>query len=440
MSGRIASDALWNGYGSAAAALPRIAGGDGVRFLLEDGRSVLDASNTGGSLGHRHPDIVAAMRRAIEAPVVNEAWTWTDREVAIEELGMVAFEGEAAWFGGLRFCLSGSEANDLALSLAQALTGRTALAARERAYHGASGLARDVTLQPHWHGGISWPSGEMSAVPGAASAIEIPAPVGERIGPVRPDPAADVRQLEGVDGLLSEAAAVIVDYTQGGKYHSAAYQDRLASAASSAGALWVADEVVTGFGRTGRWFEFQGASSRPDLLTLGKAFGAGAAPAGAVVFSRELAERLDGSAWQTGGTFRTHPAAIAAIRAHLAVVQRDGLVERAQAADPLLERALAELAGRHPSVSRIDGRGLHWTVELHGPGWRLWRGDPRDISIADRVRRAALDAGALIGTSGEQTSLFIAPPLIIEDVDLLRIVDALDAGLGEADEALTNVS
>jgi 4-aminobutyrate aminotransferase-like enzyme len=202
----------------------------------------------------------------------------------------------------------------------------------------------------------------------------------------------------------------------------------------------VADEVVTGFGRTGRWFEFQGASSRPDLVTLGKAFGAGAAPAGAVVVSRELTERLDGSGWQTGGTFRTHPATIAAVRAHLAVVQRDRLVERAQAADLLLEPALAELAARHPSVSRIDGRGLHWTVELHGPGWRSWRGDPRKITTADRVRRAALDAGALIGTSGEQTSLFIAPPLIIEDVDLLRIVDALDTGLRAADEVLTRVS
>jgi 4-aminobutyrate aminotransferase-like enzyme len=434
MSGRISSGELWSGYGSAGTQVPRIVGGEGVYFVLEDGRRVIDASNTGGPLGHRHPDIVAAMKRALEAPVVNEAWTWVDREVAIEELAAIAFEDDADWFGGLRFCLSGSEANDLALSLAQALTGRTALAARERAYHGASGLAREVTLQPHWHGGVAWRDGEISAVPRAGGPIEIPGPVGERIGPVVPDAAADVSRLQGVDGLLSEAAAVIVDYTQGGTYHSAAYQDELASAASSAGALWVADEVVTGFGRTGRWFEFQGGSSRPDLVTLGKAFGAGAAPAGAVVFSRQLAERLAGSSWQTGGTFRTHPATIAAVRAHLAVLQRDGLVERARAADSLLEGALTEVARRHPSVSRIDGRSLHWTVELHGPGWRAWRGDALHITVADRVRQVALDTGALIGTSGEQTSLFIAPALIIEDADLLRIVDALDAGLREADE------
>jgi 4-aminobutyrate aminotransferase-like enzyme len=94
-----------------------------------------------------------------------------------------------------------------------------------------------------------------------------------------------------------------------------------------------------------------------------------------------------------------------------------------------MERLLRQVADAHPSVARVDGRGLHWTVELHGPDWREWRADTADDPIASRVSSAALEAGALIGTSGEQTSLFIAPPLIVNDEELGRLADALDHGL-----------
>ena len=132
----------------------RVVGGQGVHLLLDDGRPVIDGSNTGCPLGHAHPEVVEAVRRAASRPVVNEGWLWVEREDAAAQLVEGAFAGED-WVAAVRLCLSGSEANDLALSLAQALTGRTAVATRERAYHGMCGLARDVTVQPHWHGGLA---------------------------------------------------------------------------------------------------------------------------------------------------------------------------------------------------------------------------------------------------------------------------------------------
>jgi 4-aminobutyrate aminotransferase-like enzyme len=114
------------------------------------------------------------------------------------------------------------------------------------------------------------------------------------------------------------------------------------------------------------------------------------------------------------------------------VSARDGLPERARALDGFLAARLAQLADAHPSISRIDGRGLHWTIELHGPDWRDWRGEEAE-PLASRVAAKALEANALIATSGEQTSLFIAPPLISDEHDLERIVAALDHGLGLAD-------
>src|SRR5260370_5226788 len=132
-----------------------VVGGEGVYFHLEDGRRLIDGSNTGGGLGHRHPAMVEAIRRAADTPVVNDGWTWIGRQQAADDLISMAFNGEADWVGAVRFCISGSEANDMALSLCQALTQRTALATRERAYHGLVGLSRSMTVQPHWHGGVA---------------------------------------------------------------------------------------------------------------------------------------------------------------------------------------------------------------------------------------------------------------------------------------------
>jgi 4-aminobutyrate aminotransferase-like enzyme len=417
-------------------AVPTIVGGQGVYFTLADGRRVLDGSNTGGPLGHQHPAMVEAISRAAAAPVVNESWAWAERQEATSELLDIAFGGDEGGFAEIHYCLSGSEANDLALSLAQALTGRETLATRERAYHGGSGLARDVTVQPHCHGGLSWRDGGVSAIPRAAAVVQLPAPIGERIGGTAPAPEIDAQRLHDAHEKLADAAAVIVDYTQGGIYHSAAYQDALAAAASTAGALWIADEVVTGFGRTGVRFSFEGAESRPDLVTLGKGLGGGAAPAGAVVISKQLANRMTDANWKTSGTFRGHPLTIAAIRAHLRVFEREGLADRAAGLDEIMYRLLVDAAARHPCVRRIDGRGLHWTVELHGPDWRSWRGEPGRVTVASLVAAAAREAGALIGTSDEETSLFLAPPLIVEEHELHSLVEALDHGLTAADHEL----
>ena len=412
----------------------RIVGGEGVHFVLDDGRRVIDGSNTGGPLGHQHPDMVQAIQRAATNPVVNDGWLWAEREDAARELFDIAFAGEGSWIGAVRFFISGSEANDLALSLAQAITGRSALATRERAYHGMVGLARDVTVQPHWHGGLAVHSGGTRPVPRGAKVNVLPGPVGARYGGERALPLSE--RLRDAEQVLRDSAAVIIDYSQGGVYHDAEYQDRVADAARKAGALWIADEVVTGFARTGRWFGFQGADSRPDMVTLGKPLAGGAAAAGAVVLSQRIVDQLEDKTWQTFSTFRGHPTMVTAMRALLRVIERDGLVQRVAALDSYMERRLLDIAERHPAVARVDGRGLHWTLELNGPSWKTWYADTDRPPLASQVALRALEAGALIGTSGEQTSVFLAPALIISEPELELLLEALDHGLDAADSEL----
>lgn len=416
-------------------AVPAVVGARGCYLELADGRRAIDASNTAAPLGHAHPDLVEALRSGLDGPALNEGWGWHQRDSAAEELLAVAFAGEESWVGAVRFFLSGSEANDAILALAQALTGRTPLTTRERAYHGGSGLAREMTVQPHWHGGLTYCTGGVRAVPRSTPVNELPMPVSARIRgenlPLPPRPE--------ISEPLSESAAVILDYSQGGVYHVPGYQDLVAEVAREQGALWVADEVVTGMGRTGGWFAFQQGQARPDAVTLGKPLAAGAMPAAAVVLSQDLVERMEGASWQSYSTFRSHPLMMPAIRAHLRVSARDGLPERARRLDAVFERRLAELVASHPSVTRVDGRGMHWTIELAGPDWREWRGEEPE-PLASRVAARALDAGALIATSGEQTSVFLAPPLTIDDQELEGLWDALDLGLEVADEELAQAT
>ncbi|MET4578188.1 class-III pyridoxal-phosphate-dependent aminotransferase [Ottowia thiooxydans] len=408
-----------------------VTGGEGCWYTLSNGRKVLDGSNTAAALGHRHPAIVEAMERAASHPTVSEGWAWKGREQAAQDLLEISYGSERSWVGAVRFGLSGSETNDMALSLCQVLTGRTPIATRERAYHGLTGLSRAVTTQPQWHGGLSRADGRVMPAPSIDEVRVLSAPTASRYG----ERVADLAQMDegAMATSLEGAAAVIIDYTQGGIYHHAAYQDRVARAAKRAGALWIADEVVTGAGRSGRWFAFQGGESRPDMVTMGKGLAGGIGPIGAVVLSKELCSELKGAAWQNYSTFRGHPTAMEGVSAYLRTIVRDQLLERVAALEPRIAARLIQLGERHPSVARVDGRGLHWTVEFHGSHWKNWKAATAQVPIASFAVKAALEAGVVLGTSGEETSLFIAPALIISDSELELLFQGLDHALEAAD-------
>jgi 4-aminobutyrate aminotransferase-like enzyme len=151
------------------------------------------------------------------------------------------------------------------------------------------------------------------------------------------------------------------------------------------------------------------------------------------VVSKDIVERLKGTSWQNYGTLRGHPISMAAVSAYLKVVSDDRILDHVASLEKVFTRRLLAIAQKHPSVQRVAGQGLHWTVELHGPDWRTWHADTTEVPIASRVAERALEAGAVIGTSGEQTSLFLAPPLIINALESEALLEALDHGLELAD-------
>jgi 4-aminobutyrate aminotransferase-like enzyme len=416
-----------------------IRGGVGATLELSDGREVIDAGSISASLlGHRHPALVEAVRHAAEAPYVTDGFGFGPRNQAAEDLIGIAFDGEE-WAGVVRFVCSASEANDMALELARTITGRLPLVSRNLAYHGALGLSREASNHPLWNGGLARASGGWEDPPDVASDWRtLPEPSVDTGSPSGPADAPDPTLTE-APSLLSGAAALITDHGSSGTlFPSSQYQDHLATAAAAAGALWISDEAVTGLGRLGYPFAFQRGSTRPDIVTLGKGLTGGAAPGGAVVLSRGMAERLGDRRWMTYSTFRGHPVTVAAISATIRTIRSEGLIERAREVGRRFGAQLCEMAEGHPVVRCVVGEGLLWAIDLHGRPEHasgVWHGDGKEIPVAEIVTGAALDQGALMSAYSGQV-VWLVPPLVITEEQLGRVVEILDGALTIADDAM----
>jgi adenosylmethionine-8-amino-7-oxononanoate aminotransferase len=241
--------------------------------------------------------------------------------------------------------------------------------------------------------------------------------------------------LVDADKLLEGSAAVIMDYSQGAVMPSAQYQDKLADAARRAGSLWIADETVTAFGRLGHPFAFHRGESRPDIVTLGKGITGGAAPAGAIVLSRQVVESMGDRRWKTSSTFRGQPLAVAAISATMHVVAEEGLVANAASLGKWAESQLRAMVSRHECVKAVIGEGLLWLFELAVPEQQAegnWYGNADSDTLPELVHQEALRRGAFIPVFSGQC-VWLIPPLIIDQEHLGLIIEALDAALSVAD-------
>jgi 4-aminobutyrate aminotransferase-like enzyme len=379
--------------------------------------------------------VVAAVQAAARSAYIDAYTGYAERERAAEDLLNLAF-GDEPWAQAVAFFVSASEAGDLGLVLAQHITDRDVIVTRTRKYHGSSGLTR--TVSPAALG-----DGRLVSIDEPASDIypsdtrRLPIPSCRRSAP---DPRHDCASvcLRDAPDLLRSAAAVVTEASPYGGFPSVGYQDVLAGIARTAGAIWMADETVTGFGRTGRWFAFQAGNSRPQLVQLGKGLTGGAAPGGALILSDDVIDSIGDRHWRTAGTYRGHPVSVAAISAVLRVLDRENLIERSRRLGSVLGRRLSELARRHACVACVEGEGLMWAIALVDSDARAWQAagatgsGGRTNSLAVLAREAALDRGVRVGLDLDG-SLWLVPPLITTEDEIERICDALDSALASAD-------
>jgi 4-aminobutyrate aminotransferase-like enzyme/Ser/Thr protein kinase RdoA (MazF antagonist) len=395
------------------------------QFLYdEDGLRFLDLVNNVAHVGHSHPRVVRAIRE--QAAVLN-----TNTRYLHENLVAFAERLTATLPAPLDVCYfvnSGSEANELAIRLARAATGRRGMVVVDVGYHGNTTTLVDVS--PYKHDG-----------PGGAGpppwVRKIPLPDVYRGQFRRDDPAAGPRYAAAVstaiDALLAHGeapAAFLAESVLSCGGQVVLPEDFLAEAyrrIRAAGAVAIADEVQVALGRVGShfWgFETQGVV--PDIVTLGKPLGNGH-PLGAVVTTREIA-RAFANGMEYFNTFGGNPVSCAAGMAVLDVIESEGLQQRAGEVGAQLLGGLRELVARHPVAGDARGLGLFAGLELVRDRETLEPAGEQASYVANRMR----ERGFLLSTDGPwHNVLKLKPPLCIAKEDIARLIDSLDHVLRE---------
>jgi taurine---2-oxoglutarate transaminase len=188
----------------------------------------------------------------------------------------------------------------------------------------------------------------------------------------------------------------------------------------------VSDEVMCGWGRTGAWFAVDHWGVVPDIITTAKGLTSSYAPLGAVGIRPEIADHFEDHVFWTGLTYNTHPLGVAAAIAAIAVMEEEGLVERARSMDPILRRHHEELAARHPSVGAHRNIGLFGVLEL-SPF------NSTNDTMAS-INRFLLDNG--VSTFVRWNTIMTNPPLVIAEEELAEGFEVLDKALEIADQAM----
>ncbi len=408
---------------------PTVVGGAGARFLLADGRSILDLSSQAecSNLGHQHPRVVAAIRdQAERLCFVANAWGAEPRaELARRLLELSGFEG-----GRVFFTLGGGDANEHAVKFARQSASKPdgLIVTRDRSYHGASYMGMALS-------GDSRTSWQVDAE--ALGVRHVPPPYAYREAfDGEEENEFGLRAADALGRCIDEAgagrvAAVLMEPDAGtnGVVAPDKYWPALRRQTTERGVWLIADEVMCGFWRCGEWFAWQryGVTGRPDLMTLAKGLTGAAVPLGAVVLSSAVAAALEHEMLYTGLTYCGHPLACAAGVAALAAYEEEGLIERSRAMGPGLLAELERLKARHPVIGDVrGGRGLFAVVELVAD--RATRAPlapwPQQPSQLKALVEAALAEGVSLATRGNL--IIIAPPLVISETDLAYALSLLD--------------
>ncbi len=389
-----------------------LAGGEGAWFWGEDGARWLDL----GSLvyqvnaGHGHRRIVEAVQRqAARLCVAHPAARYPEKEQLAESLLRLAPPG----FGKVFFTLGGAEANENALKIARLVTGRYKAISRYRSYHGASLGA--VSLTGDWR--------RPPVEPGIAGVTRVldwdcaRCPGGSRAPDCTHEPLTLVPRVLEEEGNVGAVVIEVVVGHNGVLIPPPGYLERIRAACDRHGALLVFDEVLTGFGRTGKWLALEHFGVEPDVITLGKGLTSGYAPLGAVLVREEVARHFDDRVLAAGLTHYAHPLGVAAALGALEVYRTEGLVERAAETGEWLRNrleALHEQSGGR--LLRFRSIGLLAGLELGGLSSEA---DWARLLEALRERRLFVPANA------HHRMLMLAPPLCIERPDLEAGLNAL---------------
>jgi len=384
------------------------------------------------SLGHKNAAVIRAIEeQARLLPYIGPGFATDVRAELSALLLEVLPKGIEKFF----FTTSGTEANEAAFKIARMVTGRTKIISRYRSYHGATMGSIAATGDPR-----RWAMEPAGKVPGVIFAPEVncyKCPLQHEYPRCNLACAAYLEHMIENEG---DVAAVIVEPivgTNGVLVPPPEYMPRLRRICDTHDVLLIADEVMTGWGRTGRWFAMDHWSVRPDILVTAKGITSAYAPLGLCATTAKVASFFDDHFFSHGHTYEAHPLTLAPAVAAIREYRRLGLVEQAAETGSYLGERLGALRSVHPSVGDVRGLGLFWAVELvrNRDTRQPFNTKADKISgkplVVDAVAGQMMQKGVLI--QGWLSHFVIAPPLIISRDEIDEGVRALDEALALAD-------
>lgn len=431
---------FWTWSAQAGAAPVVVKRARGVYFWDIDDKRYLDFNSMTMcvNIGHGDERVIRAMQeQAAELPYAAPGMTTRIRALASKMVAEITPGGQLS---KILFTLGGADANENAVKLARGYTGRFKILTRYRSYHGASAGAMALTGDPRRH---MWePAGVM---PGVVHFLD---PYRYRSTFHRTCPGLsetefaqdylnhleEIIQYEGPETI----AAILMESvtgTNGIIIPPSGYLQGVRALCDKYGIVMIADEVMSGFGRTGKWFAVEHWDVVPDIITMAKGLTSAYAPLGAVAMKPQIAAAFNERVYQGGLTYTSHPVSLAAAVANIQVMKDDRIVEHAAAMGAVLNRLLNDLGEAHPSVGEVRNIGLFGVLELvknrqSKEPLTPWNGTSAEMTA---FRKYCLAHGLFLYTHWH--TVLIIPPLIINEEQLRQGFEVLDKALEITDQA-----
>jgi taurine--2-oxoglutarate transaminase len=398
----------------------------GVEMWDENGKRYIDMTSQlmNQNIGHQHPKVIQAIKEQAEKVCfVAPGFAYETRSFLGKALAEVTPGDLKRFF----FTLGGADANENAVKIARMYTKKWKIITRYRSYHGATYGAIALTGDPRR------PPVE-PAMPGVVRVFD-PYCYRCSFGLTYPD--CKLRCADSVGEVImyetpETVAAVLVESVVGSNgliVPPDGYMQKLREICTRNHILLIADEVMSGFGRTGKWFAVDHWNVVPDMITMAKGLTSGYIPLGAVAISKRIMETLDKQMLWAGLTYNAHPLACGAAIATLKVYREDRLMENTAAMGEVVRKETEAMKAKHRSLGDVRGIGLFWVIELvknretREPLVK-WNAMGAEGAVAREINKRLLEGG--VYTTVRWNYLFIVPPLCIKEGELregLRVID-----------------
>jgi len=408
-----------------------IARAEGVYLYTPEGKRILDFNSQLMSvlIGHGHPKVVAAMKRQLDELIYVYPQTANEPRARLGKLLSELVPGDINSFF---FTTGGAEANENAIKIARQYTGRFKILSRYRSYHGATNATMMLTGDPR-----RWAS-----EPGAPGFIRVmdPQPLSYSFGTTDEEKTAnnlryleEMIQYEGPDQIAAFFIESVTG-TNGVLIPPRGYLQGLRALTKKYGILLVCDEVMAGFGRTGKMFAFEHGDIVPDIVTMAKGLTSSYVPLGAMGVSDAIATFMRTHYFAGGSTYNAHPFALGTALAVLEVTLEEGLVENAAKMGVVMRREMDRLTAKHPSVGEARNIGLFGMFDIR----KNAKGDliaPYNGTHPAMGKLAKFFRDEGLFTFSRWSSFSTIPPLTITEEQLLEGFAIIDRGLDITDAA-----